>query len=114
MSDFLVPLGFFLSTVVMVVGVAQIVATSRVRRQLIEARVSPEEAAALVRATRGSPDARGALMWALVIGCVGAAMILIDLLPVAPDEPTAAGVILVAAAAGLLAYFATARRLAAR
>jgi uncharacterized integral membrane protein len=42
---------------------------------------------------------------------VGAALILIQFLPYRSDEPIVLGVILVFAAAGLLAYYVTARRL---
>ena len=51
------------------------------------------------------------LKWGIVLGAVGLGLILVQFLPYRSGEPIVLGVILVFAAAGLLAYYASVRRL---
>ncbi len=107
----LVPIAFLLSLAFAFVGVTKIISDGRTRRRLIEAAATPELARAITAAPKDDAGLYGALKWGLVTGAVGLALILIQFLPYRSNEPIALGVILVFAAAGLLAYYATARRL---
>jgi hypothetical protein len=109
-----VPLAFFASLAFTVVGVTKLITDSRVRRRLVEANASPETAAAVLAPLPADPGLLGALKWGLVTLAVGAALIVVQFLPYRPDEPIVLGVVLVFAAAGLLAYYARAKRPAAR
>lgn len=106
----LVPLALFASLAFTVVGVTKLVTDSRVRRRLIEANASPDTAAAVLAPLPADPGLLGALKWGLVTLAVGVALIVVQFLPYRPDEPIALGVVLVFAAAGLLAYYARAKR----
>lgn len=109
----LVPLALFASLAFTVVGVTKLVTDSRVRRRLIEANASPDTAAAVLAPLPADPGLLGALKWGLVTLAVGVALIVVQFLPYRRDEPIALGVVLVFAAAGLLAYYARAKRPAA-
>jgi len=52
-----------------------------------------------------------ALKWGILTGAVGLALIVVQFLPYRPDQPIVLGVILVFAAAGLIGYYLSARRL---
>jgi hypothetical protein len=108
----LVPLGLFMALAFIIVGVAKIVSDGRTRRRLIDANVSPELAKAITVAPADDPGLYGVLKWGLVTGAVGIALIIIQFLPYRSGDPIMLGVILVFAAAGLLAYYVTAKRLA--
>jgi phosphatidylglycerophosphate synthase len=103
-----VPLAFFWA----ITALAGTIAETRTRRRLIETNASPEVAAAVMTATRGDIALHDSLRWGLVIGAIGVALIVVQFLPYQSDEPIALGVVLVFGAAGLLGYYAAARRLA--
>jgi hypothetical protein len=113
-TDTLVPLGFFMALAFIFVGVAKIVSDGRTRRRLIDAKVSPELAKAITVTPPDDPGLYGALKWGLVTGAVGIALIIIQFLPYRSGDPIMLGVILVFAAAGLLGYYLTAKRLASQ
>jgi hypothetical protein len=108
----LVPLGLFMTLAFIIVGVAKIVSDGRTRRRLIDANVSPELAKAITVTPADDPGLYGTLKWGLVTGAVGLALIIIQFLPYRSGDPIMLGVILVFAAAGLLGYYVTAKRLA--
>lgn len=110
-SGTLVPLGFFLAVGFIIVGLAKIVSDGRTRRRLIDAGVSPELAKAIAATPPDDPGLYGALKWGLVSGAIGLALIIIQFLPYRSGDPIMLGLILVFSAAGLLGYYATARRL---
>ena len=107
----MVPIAFFLSVTFILVGITKVLSDGRTRRRLIEAGATPELARAIVAAPKDDPGLYGALRWGIVTGAVGLALILIEFLPYRSNEPIVLGVILVFAAAGLLGYYLSARRL---
>ena len=56
------------------------------------------------------PGLGTSLQFGLVTGAIGIALIIIQFLPYRTDDPITAGLVLVFAAAGLLGYYALARR----
>lgn len=78
---------------------------------MIEANTTPDLARVVTAAPERDPGLYGALKWALVLGAVGLALVVVQFLPYRPDEPIAFGVVLLFGAGGLLAYYAAARRL---
>jgi phosphatidylglycerophosphate synthase len=111
MLDDLVPLVVPIALFWAITAVARTIAETRTRRRLIERNASPEVAAAVMTATRGDIALHDSLKWGLVIGAIGVALIVVQFLPYQSDEPIALGIVLVFGAAGLLSYYATARRL---
>ena len=109
----LVPIALFVAVAYAIVGVTRIISEGRIRRRLVESGASPELVAALAAAPRLDPGLYGSLKWGLVIGAVGVALIIIQFLPYRENDPITFGLLLVFGAAGLLAYYAIARRLVA-
>ncbi len=107
----MVPIAFLLSVAFILVGITKVFSDGRTRRRLIEAGASPELARAIVAAPKDDPGLYSALRWGMLTGAVGLALILIQFLPFRSEEPIVLGVILVFAAAGLLGYYVSARRL---
>jgi hypothetical protein len=107
----LVPVAFLLAVAFTLIGVTKILSDGGTRRRLIQTGATPELARAIVAAPKDDPGLYGALKWGILTGAVGLALILIQFLPYRPDEPIVLGVILVFAAAGLLAYYVSVRRL---
>jgi len=108
----LVPIVFLLTVAFTLVGLAKVISDVRIRRRLIDAEAAPELARVIAGAPKEDPGLYSTLKWGMVLGAVGLGLILIQFLPYRSGEPIVLGVILVFAAAGLLAYYATARRLA--
>jgi hypothetical protein len=109
MIDELVPIVMFLSFAYALVGVTRAISDGRTRRKLAESGASPELAKALTAPSR-DPGLGTSLQFGLVAGAIGVALIIIQFLPYRTEDPIAAGLILVFAAAGLLGYYALARR----
>jgi uncharacterized protein DUF6249 len=107
----LVPIAFLLSVTFVLVGITKVISDGSTRRRLIQAGATPELARAIVAAPKDDPGLYGALRWGILTGAVGLALILIQFLPYRSNEPIVLGVILVFAAAGLLGYYVSARRL---
>jgi uncharacterized protein DUF6249 len=107
----LVPIAFLLSVTFILVGITKIISDGRTRRRLIEAGATAELARAIVAAPKDDPGLYGALRSGILTGAVGLGLILIQFLPYRSNEPIVLGVILVFAAAGLLGYYVSARRL---
>jgi hypothetical protein len=113
-NDTLVPLGFFIAIAFIVVGVAKIVSDGRTRRRLIDAGVSPELAKAIATTPPDDPGLYSALKWGFVTGAIGLALIIIQFLPYRSGDPIMLGLIMVFGAAGLIGYYASARKLVSR
>lgn len=96
------------------VAITKIISDGRTRRRLIEAGATPELAAAVAAVPQQDPGLYEALRWGLVIGAVGLSLILVQFLPYRADEPIVYGLVLLFGAAGLLLYYAVAKRLARR
>jgi hypothetical protein len=109
-----VPLGLFAMIAFIIVGLTKVIFDGRIRRRLIDTSATPELAKAIVGIPYSDREFYGALMWGLVTGAIGVALIVIQFLPYRPEDPIMLGVILVFAAAGLLGYYLIARRLASR
>jgi len=107
----LVPLAFFVTVAFTLVGITTVISDGRTRRLLIRSGAAAELARALGAAPKDDPGLYSSLKWGLVTGAVGLALILIQFLPYRSEDPIVLGVILVFLAAGLLAYYVTARRL---
>ena len=109
-----VPVALFLSLAFTVAGVTKVVTDSRVRRKLVEAGASPELTAAVLAPLKADPELYSSLKGGLVIAAVGLALIVVQFLPFRLDEPIVLGLVLLFGGGGLLAYYASARRLASR
>ena len=109
--EIVVPLAFFISVVVGIVGVTRVISDGRTRRRLLESNATPELAAAVVAPPRNEPFLGETLKWGLVAGAVGIALIVIQFLPYEAEDPITSGIVLLAAAVGLLSYYVTGRRL---
>jgi len=110
MVSILVPIAFFLSLIVVIVGVTRVISDGRTRRKLIETGATPELATALVTAPDGDSGPIDALKWGLVGAPVGIALIIVQFLPFDSDDPIVSGLVILSAAIGLLAFHAKARR----
>lgn len=114
MFDQAVPIVLFVSLAFVAVAMTRIISDGRTRRKLIEAGASPEVVAAVSAGPGIDAGVADSLKWGLVIGSLGLALIVVQFLPYRPEEPISFGVVLLFGAGGLLAHYATARRLAAR
>jgi len=108
----LVPIAFLLSVAFTLVAMTKIISDGRTRRRLIESRAAPDLVRAVVTPATEDLGLYSALKWGILTGAVGVALIVVQFLPYRPDQPIVLGVILVFAAAGLIAYYLNARRLA--
>ena len=111
MLDDLLPIIVPLALFWMIVALGRTIGETRTRRRLIESKATPEFAAAVMTESRRDTQ-EDSLKWGLLLGAVGLALIIVQFLPYQSDEPIALGVILVFGAAGLLAHYAVARRMA--
>jgi hypothetical protein len=107
----LVPIAFLLTVAFTLVGLAKVISDGRIRHRLIDAGAAPELARAIAGTPKEDPGLYSTLKWGIVTGAVGLGLILVQFLPYRSGEPIVLGVILVFAAAGLLAYYASVRRL---
>jgi len=108
----LVPIAFLLSVAFTLVAMTKIISDGRTRRRLIESRAAPDLVRAVVTPATEDLGLYSALKWGILTGAVGVALIVVQFLPYRPNQPIVLGVILVFAAAGLIAYYLSARRLA--
>ena len=109
----LVPIAFFVTVTMTILGLARIISDGRTRRRLIEAGGTAEVARTLA-AQQDEHGLFGALKWGIVAIAAGLAFVIIQFLPYGDDDPIMFGVVLLFLGAGLLTYYVTARRLAAR
>jgi hypothetical protein len=114
MVEIVIPLAFLFFVSVVIVGVTKIVSEGRTRRRLVDTGATPERAAAVLAPMHGDPALYDSLRWGIVAAAVGVALIVIQFLPYRMDEPIVYGLLFLFGAAGLLLYWAMARRLMAR
>lgn len=99
--EILVPLGFFAA----IVWIVKIVSDNRIRRKVLDQRVSDELAEAILKKDTSRPSALGALKWGLIVLAIGGALVLIEMFSIDVDEPLAYGLLFLAAGGGLVAYY---------
>jgi hypothetical protein len=99
--EILVPLGFFAA----IVWIVKIISDNRIRRKVLDQRVSDELAEAILQKGQSDPSVLGALKWGLVVLAVGASLLLMGILSVDVDEPLGYGLLFSAAGGGLVAYY---------
>ncbi|NBB74388.1 MAG: hypothetical protein GVY35_11995 [Bacteroidetes bacterium] len=98
---FLVPISFFAA----IVWIVKIVSDNRIRRKVLDQRVSDELAEAILKKDTSRPSALGALKWGLIVIGLGGALVLLEMFSVDVDEPLAYGLMFLAAGGGLVAYY---------
>jgi hypothetical protein len=99
--EILVPIAFFA-----VIGwIVKVISDNRIRRKVLDQRVSDELAEAILKENASTPSALGALKWGLIVLATGGALVLVQLLSIDADEPLTFGLIFLAAGAGLIAYY---------
>jgi hypothetical protein len=109
----LIPIAFFVSVTMVILGVARIISDGRTRRRLIESGGSAEVSRALA-AHQDEHGLFGALKWGIVAIATGLAFVIVQFLPYRDDDPIMFGIVLLFLGAGLLTYYVAARRLLVR
>jgi len=99
--EILVPLGFFVA----IVWIVKIISDNRIRRKVLDQRVSDDLAEAILAKNVSKPSALGALKWGLIVLGLGGALVFIEMLSIDVDEPLAYGLMFLAAGGGLVAYY---------
>lgn len=99
--EILVPLGFFAA----IVWIVKIISDNRIRRKVLDQRVSDELAEAILKKDASKPSALGALKWGLIVLGLGGALVLIEMFSIDVDEPLAYGLMFLAAGGGLVVYY---------
>lgn len=110
MVQTIVPVALFVCIAYMVVALTRIISEGRTHRKLLEKGATPEQIVALTARPK-RVDLAETLRWALLTGAVGISLIVLQFIPYDSDQPIAVGLVLVFGSAGLLAYYAAARRL---
>jgi hypothetical protein len=98
---FLVPLGFF----AMIAYIAKVIVDTRIRRKVLEARVSADVADAILNRNWKEPSTLSALKWGLVIVALGAGLLLVDLFGIDFESPLAYALLLLSTGTALLGYY---------
>jgi len=98
---FLVPLGFF----AMIAYIAKVIGDTRIRRKVMEARVSADLADAILNQDWKEPSTLSALKWGLVIVALGAGLLLVDVFGIDFESPLAYAVLFLATGTALLGYY---------
>jgi hypothetical protein len=111
MVEIIVPVALFLSLAFATVGVTRVISDGRTRRRLLESNASAELATAVVARPQADIPFGDALKWGFLLGSIGLALVIVQFLPYDADDPIMTGIVMLFAAAGLLAYYVTARRL---
>jgi hypothetical protein len=98
---FFVPLGFF----AMIAYIAKVIGDTRIRRKVLEARVSADVADAILNRNWKEPSTLSALKWGLVIVALGAGLLLVDLFGIDFESPLAYALLLLSTGTALLGYY---------
>lgn len=99
---FLVPISFFAA----IVWIVKIISDNRIRRKILDQRISDEVAqAVMMQDHKQAPSRLGALKWGLIIGALGLSFVLIEMMSIDTDEPLAYGLLFIGAGAGLVTYY---------
>ncbi len=99
--EILVPIAFFAA----IGWIVKVISDNRIRRKVLDQRVSDELAEAILKENASAPSALSALKWGLIVLATGGALVLVQLLSIDADEPLTFGLIFLAAGAGLIAYY---------
>lgn len=103
--EILVPLGFF----AMIAYIAKLIGDTRIRRKVLDSAASEEMADALLSREWPAPRTRLALKWGLVLFSLGVGVLFVDIIAIGFESPMAYAILLLAAGAALLAFYAIER-----
>ena len=106
--DEILPLGVVALFTWGLVTAVRTIAEARTRKQLLEANVTPEYAAAIM-APIGGGDLAGSLKWGIVTTGVAIALMVASYLEV-DDSAFGLGIVLLGAGLGLLTFYSIAKR----
>jgi hypothetical protein len=109
-TETLVPIGLFVSIVVLFIGVAKVISDGRTRRRLIEAGATADVVRAVTPAVRDDLGVYSALKWGIVILAGGFALVVIQFMPYRDNDPIVPGILMVFVGGALLIYWAFMRR----
>ena len=109
-TENLVPLGLFVSIVVLCTSLAKIISDGRTRRRLIEAGATADVVRAVTPAVRDDLGVYSALKWGIVILAGGLALVVIQFMPYRDNDPIVPGILMVFVGGALLIYWAFVRR----
>lgn len=109
-TENLVPLGLFVSIVVLCTSLAKIISDGRTRRRLIEAGATADVVRAVTPAVRDDLGVYSALKWGIVILAGGLALVVIQFMPYRDNDPIVPGILMVFVGVALLIYWAFVRR----
>jgi hypothetical protein len=101
----LVPITLFLAFFGSIAYIAKVIGDTRIRRKVLEARVSEGVADAILNRGWQEPSTRSALKWGLVIVALGAGILLVDLFGIGFESPVAYAILLLATGTALLGYY---------
>lgn len=101
----LVPITLFLAFFGSIAYIAKVIGDTRIRRKVLEARVSAEVADAILHRDWREPSTLSALKWGLVIVALGGGLLFIDLFSITFESPLAYAVLFLATGTALLGYY---------
>ena len=101
----LVPITLFIAFFGSIAYIAKVIGDTRIRRKVLEARVSAEVADAILNQGWKEPSTLSALKWGLVIVALGAGLLLVDVFGIGFESPLAYAVLLLATGTALLGYY---------
>jgi len=101
----LVPITLFLAFFGAIAYIAKVIGDTRIRRKVLEARVSADVAEAILSGDWKEPSTLSALKWGLVIVALGAGLLLVDVFGIDFESPLAYAVLLLATGTALLGYY---------
>mgnify|MGYP006278320899 CR=1 FL=1 len=101
----LVPIILFITFFGSIAYIAKVIGDTRIRRKVLEARVSDDVAEAVLNRNWREPSTRSALKWGLVIVALGGGILLIDLFSIGFEAPLAYAILLLATGTALLGYY---------
>jgi hypothetical protein len=110
MVAIIVPVALFVAIAYAIVGVTRAIMDGRTRRKLLESNASADIVAKMVTPPRNDSPVSATLQWGLVLGAIGIALVIVQFLPYDEDDPILTGLVLIAAAIGLLGSHLAARR----
>jgi hypothetical protein len=105
MSDEIIPLVIVPAFFFAIVYSIKVISDNRAKRTLMNQNM-PTEMVEKLFLERPLPDTDGALKWGLIIGAIGVAFCLLQILPFDADEPITYGIVFLFGGASLLAYYA--------
>jgi hypothetical protein len=105
MEDILVPITIFVTFFGSIAYIAKVIGDTRIRRKVLEARVSADVAEAILSGGWKEPSTRSALKWGLVIVSLGVGLLLVDVFGIDFESPLAYAVLLLATGTALLGYY---------